>query len=166
MASFDEKPNGGALSLEAQFGKKVFEPVKRLEPTPETTNQDPDQPTPETTDEAITRAYLVELRVGFETRTKTTSQEPYLYCIYATADCQRFFERRLPIDYGEEGFQIPDDTETHRSVATTKTGNQKLPSTPPGETQAETRRYYQRILKRCYDVDPTTYTANTTEVRT
>jgi hypothetical protein len=103
MASFDEKPNGGLLSLEAQFGEKAFHPVKRLEPTPDTAAQDPDQPTP-TTDKPITRAYLVELRVGFQTRTKTTSHEPYLYCIYATPDCQQFFERRCPIEYGEEGF--------------------------------------------------------------
>jgi hypothetical protein len=164
MASFDEKPNGGLLSLDAQFGTKVFHPVKRLEPTPDTAAQDPDQPTPENTDEAITRAYLVELRVGFQTRTKTTSQAPYLYCIYATPDCQRFFERRLPIDYDEEGFQIPEDTDTYRSVATTKTGNPKLPSTPPGETQAETRAHYQHILEGCYDIDTTTHTT-TTEVR-
>ncbi|WP_227378521.1 hypothetical protein [Haladaptatus halobius] len=164
MAFFDEKPNGGALSLEAQFGAKVFHPVKRLEPTPETAPHDPDQPTPENTDEAITRAYLVELRVGFQTRTKTTSQEPYLYCIYAIADCQRFFERRLPINYDEEGFQIPEDTDTYRSVTATKTGNPNLPSTPPGETQAETRRHYQRILERCYDIEADTHTAPT-EVR-
>ncbi|KZN23043.1 hypothetical protein A4G99_16120 [Haladaptatus sp. R4] len=162
MASFDEKPNGGLLSLEAQFGEKVFHPVKRLEPTPDTAAQDPDQPT-STTDEPITRAYLVELRVGFQTRTKTTDQAPYLYCIYATADCQRFFERRCPIDYGKEGFQIPDDTETYRSVATTKTGNPNLPSTPPGETHTETRRHYQEILARCYGIDATTHTT-TTEV--
>ncbi|WP_227380934.1 hypothetical protein [Haladaptatus halobius] len=161
MASFDEKPNGGALSVEAQFGETVFEPVKRLEPTPETAAHDPDQPTPETTDEPITRAYLVELRVGFQTRTKTTSEEPYLYCIYATADCQQFFERRCPIDYGEEGFQIPEDTDTYRSVTTTKTGNPNLPSTPPGETQAETRAHYQRILERCYGIDATTHTTST-----
>ncbi|WP_227379917.1 hypothetical protein [Haladaptatus halobius] len=164
MASFDEKPNGGALSVEATLGKTVFEPVKRLEPTPETAIHDPDQPAPETTDEAITRAYLVELRVGFETRTKTTSQETYLYCIYATADCQRFFERRLPINYGKDGFQIPDDTDTYRSVATTKTGNPQLPSTPPGETTAETRQHYQQILNRCYGIDAITHTT-TTEVR-
>ncbi|WP_227380296.1 hypothetical protein [Haladaptatus halobius] len=161
MASFDEKPNGGALSVEAHLGETTFHPVKRFEPTPETAAQDPDQPTP-TTDEEITWAYLVELRVGFQTRTKTTSQEPYLYCIYATQDCQRFFERRCPIDYDEEGFQIPDDTETYRSVATTKTGNPQLPSTPPGETHAETRRHYQHILERCYDIDATHTT--TTEV--
>ncbi|WP_227355762.1 hypothetical protein [Haladaptatus salinisoli] len=163
MASFDEKPNGGLLSLEAQFGTKTFHPVKRLEPTPDTAAQDPDQPTPDT-DEPITRVYLVELRVGFQTRTKTTSQDPYLYCIYATPNCQRFFERRCPIDYGEQGFQIPEDTETYRSVATTKTGNPNLPSTPPGETQAETRAHYQHILARCYDIDATTHTT-TTEVR-
>ncbi|WP_049972564.1 hypothetical protein [Haladaptatus cibarius] len=163
MASSDEKPNGGLLSLEAQFGEKVFEPVKRLEPTPETATQDPDQPTPDT-DEAITRAYLVELRVGFQTRTKTTSQAPSLYCIYATPDCQRFFERRLHIDYDEGGFQIPEDTDTYRSVATTKTGNPNLPSTPPGETHAETRTHYQSILERCYGIDATTHTT-TTEVR-
>jgi hypothetical protein len=163
MASFDEKPNGGLLSLEAQFGEKVFHPVKRLEPTPDTAAHDPDQPTP-TTDEPITRAYLVELRLGFQTQTKTSSQAPYLYCIYATPDCQRFFERRCPIDYGEEGFQIPDDTDTYRSVATTKTGNPNLPSTPPGETHAETRRHYQRILEQCYNIDATTHTS-TTEVR-
>ena len=162
MASFDEKPNGGLLSLEAQFGAKTFHPVKRLEPTPDTAAQDPDHPTP-TTDEPITRAYLVELRVGFQTRTKTTDQEPSLYCIYATPDCQRFFERRLPIDYGEAGFQIPEDTDTYRSVATTKTGNPNLPSTPPGETPHETRAHYQRILERCYDIDATTHTT-TTEV--
>jgi hypothetical protein len=164
MASFDEKSNGGALSLEAQFGKKTFHPIKRLEPTPETAAQDPDQPTPKHTDEPITCAYLVELRVGFQTRTKTTSQAPYLYCIYATPDCQRFFERRCPIDYGEEGFQIPEDTNTYRSVATTKTGNPNLPSTPPGETHAETRAHYQDILKRCYGIDATTHTTPT-EVR-
>ncbi|SIR88069.1 hypothetical protein SAMN05421858_4297 [Haladaptatus litoreus] len=163
MASFDEKTNGGFLSLEAQFGTKTFHPVKRLEPTPETTTQDPDQPTP-TTDEPITRAYLVELRVGFQTRTKTTGQAPFLYCIYATPDCQRFFERRCPIDYNKQSFQIPEDTETYRSVATTKTGNPNLPSTPPGETHAETRRHYQRILKCCYDIDATTHTTPT-EVR-
>jgi hypothetical protein len=160
MASFDEKPNGGLLSLEAQFGEKTFHPVKRLEPTAETAAQDPDQPTPDT-DEPITRAYLVELRVGFQTRTKTSDQEPYLYCIYATPDSQRFFERRLPINYGENGFQIPEDTETYRSVATTKPGNPNLPSTPPGETHAETRRHYQRILKQCYDIDAATYTTPT-----
>ncbi|GAA0249555.1 hypothetical protein ACFFQF_31755 [Haladaptatus pallidirubidus] len=164
MASFDEKPNGGLLSLEAQFGTKTFHPVKCLKPTPETAVQDPDQPTPEITDEAITRAYLVELRVGFQTRTKTTSQEPFLYCIYATPDCQRFFERRLPINYDEDGFQIPEDTDTYRSVVTTKTGNSNLPSTPPGETHAETRTHYQRILERCYGIDATTHTT-TTEVR-
>ncbi|WP_227376258.1 hypothetical protein [Haladaptatus halobius] len=164
MASFDEKPNGGALSVEAQFGAKVFEPVKRLEPTPETAVQNLDQPIPENTSEdEITRAYLVELRVGFQTRTKTTSQEPYLYCIYATPDCQRFFERRCPIDYSEAGFQIPEDTDTYRSVVTTKTGNPELPSTPPGETQAETRQHYQHILEWCYDIDATTHTT-TTEV--
>jgi hypothetical protein len=163
MASFDEKPNGGLLSLEAQFGAKTFHPIKRLEPTPDTAAQDPDQPTP-TIDEPITRAYLVELRVGFQTRTKTTNKEPYLYCIYATPDYQRFFERRCPIDYDEKGFQIPEDTDTYRSVATTKTGNPNLPSTPPGETHAETRTHYQRILTRCYDIDTTTDTT-TTEVR-
>ncbi|WP_227357290.1 hypothetical protein [Haladaptatus salinisoli] len=163
MASFDEKPNGGVLSLEAHLGEKTFHPVKRLEPTPDTAAQDPDQPTPDT-DEPITRAYLVELRVGFQTRTKTTDQEPYLYCIYATPHCQQFFERRCPIEYGEEGFQIPEDTDTYRSVVTTKTGNLNLPSTPPGETHAETRRHYQRILKRCYDIDASTHTTPT-EVR-
>ncbi|MCO8256752.1 hypothetical protein NKF26_23300 [Haladaptatus sp. AB618] len=159
MASFDEKPNGRVLSVEAHLGEKTFHPVKRLEPTA----QDPDQPTPDT-DEPITRAYLVELRVGFETRTKTTDQDPYLYCIYATPDCQQFFERRYPIDYDEEGFRIPEDTETYRSVATTKTGNPNLPSTPPGKTHTETRTHYQRSLERCYDIDATTHTT-TTEVR-
>ncbi|WP_266083288.1 hypothetical protein [Haladaptatus caseinilyticus] len=160
MASFDEKPNGGLLSLEAQFGEKVFHPVKRLEPTPDTATQDPDQPTPDN-DEPITRAYLVELRVGFQTQTKTTNKAPSLYCIYATPDCQQFFERRLPIEYGEQGFQIPEDTDTYRSVATTKTGNPNLPSTPPGETHAETRTHYQNILEWCYDIDATTHTTPT-----
>jgi hypothetical protein len=165
MASFDEKPNGGALSVEAHLGEKTFHPVKRLEPTLETAAHDPDQPTPKHTDEPIIRAYLVELRAGFQTRTKTSGQEPYLYCIYATPDCQRFFERRCPIEYGDNGFHIPDDVETYRSIVTTKTGNPQLPSTPPGETQAETRRHYQRIFARCYDTDATAHTTTTTEVR-
>jgi hypothetical protein len=165
--SFDEKPNGGALSVEAHLGETVFEPVKRLEPTSKTVAQDDDQPAPDDTPEdKITRAYLVELRAGFQTRTKITSEEPFLYCIYTMPDCQRFFERRLRIEYGEEDFQIPDDVEIYYSVATTKTGNPNLPSTPPGEFTEETRIHYQCILKRCYGIDATIHTSNsTTEVR-
>ncbi|RBI59999.1 hypothetical protein DMJ13_20140 [halophilic archaeon] len=171
MASFDEQPNGGALSVEATLGETVFKPVERLEPTEQTISEDAAQPTPDDTpDDEITRAYLVELRVGWQTHEKTSDEQPYLYCIYATGDCQRFFERRLRIDYDEDGFQIPDDTTLYSSVTTTKTGNSTLPSTPPGESREETRRHYRHILESCHGIDTdahhdTTGSDHTSEVR-
>ncbi|RBI58631.1 hypothetical protein DMJ13_26265 [halophilic archaeon] len=171
MASFDEQPNGGALSVDATLGETVFEPVHRLEPTDQTIAEDDDQPTPDDTpDDEITRAYLVELRVGWQTYEKTSDEQPYLYCIYATRDCQRFFERRLQIDYDEDGFQIPDNTDVYSSVTTTKTGNSTLPSTPPGESPAETRRHYQHLLEARHGIDTathhdTTASDHTSEVR-
>ncbi|RBI59520.1 hypothetical protein DMJ13_23255 [halophilic archaeon] len=171
MASFDEQPNGGALSVKATLGETVFEPVERLEPTDETISEDAAQPVPDDTpDDEITRAYLVELRVGWQTHEKTSNEQPYLYCIYATGDCRRFFKRRLRIDYDEDGFHIPDDTTLYSSVTTTKTGNTTLPSTPPGESAPETRRHYQHILEARHGIDTathddTTASDHTSEVR-
>lgn len=154
MASFDEQPNGGALSVEATLGETVFEPVHRLEPTDQTIAEDAAQPVPDDTpDGEISRAYLVELRVGWQTHEKTSDEHPYCYCIYATGDCRQFFEHRLRIDYDEDGFQIPDDTTLYSSVTTTKTGNSTLPSTPPGESPEETRRHYRHLLEARHGID-------------
>ncbi|WP_440009010.1 hypothetical protein [Halomicrococcus sp. SG-WS-1] len=158
MASFDEQPNGGALSVEATLGETVFEPVHRLEPTDQTINEDADQPIPDNTpNNEITRAYLVELRVGWQIHRKTSDEQPYLYCIYATGDCRRFFERRLHIDYGKNGFQIPDDTVLYSSVTTTKTGNRTLPSTPPDESPEEMHSHYRHLLETLDSIDVDAY---------
>ncbi|GAA0200382.1 hypothetical protein ACFFQF_01015 [Haladaptatus pallidirubidus] len=167
MANYDEKPNGGSLSIEARIGKKVFEPVARKNPDAETFANADDDSYPRQSledaidagelpadidDEFVERCYLVELRLGWLTYEKADGATPYMQAYYARGDNRGYHRRNYEIDATEDGdFVFPDDLTIYRSVVTDR-GNPN-PVSVFGVSKQKIRREYRAVLKNAHGID-------------
>ena len=105
MASFDEKPNGGALSLEAQFGEKPSTQSNASNPHPKPPPRTPTNPRPTPTSQSPARtssnsawAFKPEPRPPAKRPTCTASTPRRTASDSSNGVC--------PIDYDEDG--LPD----------------------------------------------------------